>query len=102
MLSAHHDVVTEGNPAAALARLRGGEPFDAILCDLMMPGLTGMDLHEELSRTSPALAARMGFLSGGAFTTRAQEFVASLPGKHLDKPFSSAALREFVEKLLDG
>ena len=37
----HHDAA----PREALGRLRQGERFDVILCDLMMPQMTGMDLH---------------------------------------------------------
>ena len=45
----------------------------------MMPGMTGMDLHEALATAAPASAARMVFLTGGAFTARAQAFLAEVP-----------------------
>ena len=55
-----------------------GERFDAILCDLMMPGMTGMDLHEALSRLAPEQASRVVVLTGGAFTLeRASSSTAS-------------------------
>jgi PAS domain S-box-containing protein len=76
----------------ALRKLREGADFDAILCDLIMPGVTGMDLHEELSKTRPALAERMVFMTGGTFTARARDFIAERPTRALEKPFEMAAL----------
>lgn len=46
--------------------------FDVILCDLMMPDTTGMDLHHELVRIAPDQVDRMVFMTGGAFTAKAR------------------------------
>ena len=67
-LSPEHDVATVTRAGDALARLRSGERYDVIFCDLMMPQMTGMDLHRELAAELPDQAARMIFLTGGAFT----------------------------------
>ena len=45
-----------------------------ILCDLMMPVMTGAEFHRELSLRSPEQARRIVFLTGGAFTVNAREF----------------------------
>ena len=42
-----HDVLTETNAAEALKRLVGGEQFDLVMCDLMMPHMSGMDFYAE-------------------------------------------------------
>jgi PAS domain S-box-containing protein len=68
VLSADHDVVATTNGSEALSKLSAGERFDAILCDLMMPQMTGMDLHARLLQVAPDQAARLIFLTGGAFT----------------------------------
>ena len=99
-LAAEHHVVVVTNAAAALGLVRDGERFDLILCDLMMPAMTGMDLHDELTRLEPALAARMSFLTGGAFTPRAQAFLAEVANPRLDKPFDPQGLRRFVRTLV--
>ncbi len=91
-LLAGHDVSVETSGRAALARLRDGERFDRILCDLMMPEVSGMDLYDQLAAIDPALPARVVFVTGGAFTERARSFLARVSNPRLDKPFDLAQL----------
>ncbi|MEO8452928.1 MAG: ATP-binding protein, partial [Gemmatimonadota bacterium] len=99
-LSKNHDVVTVTTAEKALALCAGGEKFDLILCDLMMPEMTGMDLHRELTAAVPDQATRMLFLTGGAFTVAAREFLAEPPKEFLEKPFNPANLRAIVHRYL--
>src|SRR2546428_4561633 len=57
-LSREHDVVFVEGGRAALQAL-DEEQFDLVISDLMMPEMTGMDLHAELLRSHPAVARRM-------------------------------------------
>jgi PAS domain S-box-containing protein len=91
VLTSHH-VTAETSARAALARLRAGETFDVILCDLIMPQVSGMDFYEQLGQVDPLLRHRVVFLSGGAFTDRAQSFLESVPNRRLNKPFDVDAL----------
>jgi len=91
-----HDITTVLGARDALDRLANGEHFDVILCDLMMPDMTGMQLHEELSRTSPERASAVIFLTGGAFTPDAQAFFDRVPNLRIAKPFDLAQLRTIV------
>jgi CheY-like chemotaxis protein len=97
---ARHDVVPVCEAQEALARLEAGERFDALVCDLMMPRMTGMELHEEVQRRAPELAARTLFLTGGAFEARTRAFLSRVPNPRLDKPFDLDHLRAAVETLL--
>jgi signal transduction histidine kinase/CheY-like chemotaxis protein len=94
-----HSVAVETSARAALARLQAGERFAAILCDLMMPGMTGMELHAELARTRPADAERVIFLTGGAFTTAACDYLEAVPNPRFEKPFDTAALTAAIAAL---
>ena len=100
MLEAEHEVITLSSAGEALALLNGGAGFDLILCDLMMPEMTGMDLHAQLAQSKPELAAKMIFMTGGAFTENASRFLDQHPGRAIDKPFKPSALRERVRGLV--
>ena len=93
-----YDVVTLGRAEEALARVATGERFDVIFCDLMMPEMTGMDLHAEILKIAPDQAERMVFITGGAVTTRARDFVATVANPVLDKPFDLKALHEILRR----
>jgi two-component system NtrC family sensor kinase len=73
-----------------------GEDFDVIFCDLMMPDLTGMELHDIVARKRPELLSRMVFMSAGAFTPRAMEFVERGDIRRIDKPFDPARVRALL------
>jgi PAS domain S-box-containing protein len=95
---ANHQVSVETSGRAALARLRAGERFDRILCDLMMPEVTGMDFYDQLGAIDPDLPARVVFVTGGAFTERARTFLARVPNPRLDKPFDIDQLLTLVAR----
>jgi two-component system, cell cycle sensor histidine kinase and response regulator CckA len=96
LLSTEGEVVALTSARQALAAIEAGERFDVILCDLMMPEMDAPMLHEELRRIAPAQAERMVFITGGAFTVRAREFLESVPNVRLGKPFEVDALIELV------
>ena len=95
-LSKEHDVSYCLGAKEALARLEADQDFDMILCDLMMPEMTGMDLYEKLTQSLPEQARRIVFLTGGAFTDRARTFLEAVPNLRLEKPFNVQQLRAFV------
>ena len=70
-----------------LELLRSRPEVNLVFCDLMMTGMTGMDLAEALAVEAPEVAAKMVFMTGGAFLPRAREFVARHLDRTVDKPF---------------
>ena len=96
IISFEHDVEAFERAAPALEKIRGGERFDVIVSDLMMPEMTGFDLHGALSEEAPDQAARMVFLTGGAFTQRAREFLDAVDNVRFEKPFNPAQLLDLV------
>ncbi|MHB8876755.1 MAG: response regulator, partial [Myxococcaceae bacterium] len=100
-LGGGHEVTSVLDGREALELLRRGERFDVILCDLMMPELSGMDLHEELAATLPDQAKAMVFLTGGPFTPRARQFLDQVTNPRLYKPYGAEALRALVRDCLD-
>jgi CheY-like chemotaxis protein len=102
LLSPMYEASLEPRATSALERIRAGARYDVILCDLMMPDMTGMDLQEALERDAPDLAARTVFMTGGAFTARAQEFVARFGSRLLEKPFRLPDVERALSTILDA
>lgn len=95
-----YDIATFTDPGAALASMLEGS-FDVIFCDLMMPGVSGNDLYERVVTQRPELANKFVFISGGAFTERAREFLATTRLPQVSKPFTREALVNAIESQLD-
>jgi CheY-like chemotaxis protein/anti-sigma regulatory factor (Ser/Thr protein kinase) len=97
---ADHDLRCLERGADALALIDAGENFDLILCDLMMPTMSGIELYERLLATRPELARRVVFITGGATTAQVHDFLRSVPNPRIQKPFQVDVLRETVRRLL--
>jgi CheY-like chemotaxis protein len=83
-----HDVEVAASGREALDRLAVDSNFDLVLCDLMMPDVSGEQVYRVVSEKTPGLLPRFVFMTGGAFTERAQEFLAQFAGRQLEKPFN--------------
>jgi CheY-like chemotaxis protein len=79
----------------ALALIDVDPSYDAVLCDLMMPGLTGIDLLERVSARVPELTSRILFMTGGALGERAERFLATLK----EEPFELDLLLRALERV---
>ena len=86
MIAIEHEVVIVHCAQEALDRIAQGERFDLVLSDVMMPEMTGTELHAALAEVAPALARRDDFLTGGAFDPATQEVLDRLPNVLLEKP----------------
>lgn len=100
ILSSDHEVVTATSGIEAREILTRDTDFDLILCDMMMPEMSGMDLHEWLRQREEELASRMVFMTGGTFTARSAEFYHASKNQRLSKPFSSPQVRDLVQSIL--
>jgi CheY-like chemotaxis protein len=95
-LAADHEVIGLERSAEALQLVREGARFDVILCDLMMPEMSGIDFYQALCEHAPEQAAVVVFLTGGAFTPRARRFLEEVPNRWLEKPFDPILLSSLV------
>jgi signal transduction histidine kinase len=100
-LVAHHDVTAVTRAEEVLSRIEGGERFDVIFSDVMMPDVSGMELHAQLVRLAPDQARRMVFLTGGAFTPAAREYLDALSNRVVAKPFKTSDLVEAVAAVME-
>ncbi len=101
VLQPRFDVVASaasGNEAIEL--IRRGQPFDLILCDVLMGEGSGPDVHRWLEKYRPDLLMKIAFITGGAYTDDARRFFGERKLPCLEKPFSHDELAEFVDRLL--
>ena len=95
-----HTTTAVADAATGLALLERGETFDVILCDLMMPGMSGADFYDEVARRWPALLGRIVIVTGGAVTPRSTELLARTVNRPLEKPFSTTVLEARIAEIV--
>lgn len=97
-----HDLTMAEDGARAIELLAGAEAFDVILCDLMMPAVSGIDLYIHLREHAPGQERVMVFLTGGVVDADAREFLAGLDNPVIEKPFDYHRLRGVIDELLES
>jgi PAS domain S-box-containing protein len=96
-----YEVVVEPQAQGALERLRRGELYDAILTDLMMPEMSGIQFYEHVRREMPELQPRLLFMSGGAFGPEAQAFMDRVKPTVYEKPLDLQLLMADLRALAE-
>jgi signal transduction histidine kinase len=97
MLSPHRvDVANSGREALDRCAT---DRYDVVLCDLMMPDVTGMEVYTQIVAADPAAASRFLFMTGGAFTDKARDFLDKVPTRCLEKPISKADLHRAIAEV---
>lgn len=98
-LSDSHEVVPEPLATTALERLNRGERFAAIICDIIMPGMTGAQFWDHVSVLDPDQAARVLFVTGGSINESTASFLTTHASRVLRKPLHPSALLSAVGTL---
>ncbi|TXD34387.1 response regulator [Lujinxingia vulgaris] len=82
----------------ALDAIEAGAQPCLIVCDLEMPAIGGARLYQRLSEAHPALARRMIFMTGGAYSAESKDFLESGDFTVLAKPFPSTELESLISR----
>jgi CheY-like chemotaxis protein len=90
------------DPADVVGQVRAGLRFDVILCDLMMPTMSGIDVYEAIRCIDVDQARRIVFMTGGAFTPRVLEFLEATENARIEKPLERAMLRAAIRAHLSS
>lgn len=99
VLSREGLAVDSAESAEAALALIQTHAYALILTDLNMPGMGGKGLFEALSKDNPALAARIGFITGDTMSAQARRFLDESGRPCLEKPVSPADLRQLVRQM---
>ena len=96
ILEEDYEVVVVDTAQKATELLSGDQRFDLVLCDLQMPVMSGMDLHEWVQHAAPHMRDRLLFMTGGACSSAAEDFLARPTVARIAKPFDSSSLLKKV------
>lgn len=92
------DEAEDGSRGLAKLMAPGAE-YTAIISDLRMPGMSGMELHDQLAEHRPELLDRLIFSTGDVASKDAAEFVQRTRCIILEKPFELSKLGETLERI---
>ncbi len=93
------DVLVAESGGQALDIIARDKNIDAILCDVMMPGMSGVDVYNAVANTMPELLPRLFFMTGGATIKEVADFLKRDGIRHLPKPFNKQAVEALLETL---
>jgi len=86
----------------AVRRISAADPPDVVVADLMMPGMTGMELYRRAVELDPTWRHRFVFVSGAATLGQVAEFLRRSGGRALDKPVDIRRLRDAIRYAATG
>lgn len=92
-------IVAHSGQAAKTRLEQGGLSLDAILCDIHMPGGDGPAFYEWLQTAHPALATRIGFVTGDTLGPAAGRFLARAGCPVIEKPFTPEDIRRILASM---
>ena len=95
-----HDVSIVLDAHHALELLEQGDTFDVLICDLMMPDISGVDLYVQVCDRWPELKNRFLFITGGAVTPKAQELLQQSDVRCLHKPVRPEELQAMIDSIV--
>jgi len=99
LIQRQHDVVAFTSPREALDEMLGGRRFDAVLCDVMMPEMSGIEVYQQLHERDPEQAARLVFVTGGAFSAEARGFLEAGQHRVVEKPATQLTLLRAIARV---
>jgi signal transduction histidine kinase/ActR/RegA family two-component response regulator len=82
--------------SSALAKLATTD-YDVVLCDVMMPGISGLDVYRQVRTNNEGLARRFVFATGGLFSQELSDNVKRLSNMIVEKPFDPEELRRVIK-----
>ncbi len=94
-----HQVESTASAVEALAWLFERD-YDAVILDIRMPGLSGIDIYHRLKERRPDLARRLIFITGDVMGGDVRRFFEDNQLHYLMKPFSKAEIASALCDLL--
>jgi PAS domain S-box-containing protein len=98
---ASHEVTAVSNGRDALEQILAHD-WDLILCDMVLPEISGLDVYRELERVRPGALPKLVFMTGGDVSGKAPRLPDGGRVRRLEKPFSIKHLRALAHAAARG
>jgi len=84
----------------ALRRILSDKPPDAVVCDMLLPDISGVDVYKRAVAADPTFRQRFAVATAGAAVPEIAAFLAGFSGPVLHKPVEPARLAQAVRSCL--
>jgi CheY-like chemotaxis protein len=74
--------------------------YQAIMLDIKMPGMSGIELYQLLQKISPRLADKVVFITGDVMGTSTITFLSKTKAPYIIKPFDAKQLKTEINRVL--
>ena len=92
------DTITDAK--IAMDKLDAGAKYDAILLDIRMPGMNGIELYAHILEKIPELKSKIIIVTGDVMGADIKDFLAKNNLPSLAKPFDIKLLKETINKIM--
>lgn len=93
-----YQILSAADPHSALKLVKEGQHIDLLISDVVMPGMSGPELHDKLVTLIPGL--RVVYISGYPVNPGLRGETLEDQVNYLQKPFSTEALLERIKQVL--
>ena len=97
-LKLHGFECVEANHPEIALKLLQEQDFAAVVSDMMMPGMNGLEFYDAALKKMPALKEKFVFVTGGGYDEEMEGRIKTFP--HLHKPYRPAHLVELLQSKL--
>jgi len=91
-------IATDAKIALSIIEAEG---FDFVICDMIMPEMSGSDFYHIVKEKKPSLRDRIIFSTGDVLGDTTQAFIESVSNPYIEKPFDLSTLKGVIIKLLE-
>ena len=99
LTEAGYEVETADNGSDASEKLES-KRYSVILLDIKMPGMSGIQLYEQIQKMVQSLAKRVVFITGDVMGTDTWRFLRKTEVPYLTKPFNDEQLGTEINRIL--
>ncbi len=96
-----HRVEVVDNAMDALALVRNNN-YDLILLDIVMPGMSGLELYKHLATMNPSLTGRILIITGDVMNSETESSLRELKTRYITKPFDVTYFKQVIAEMLNG